>query len=138
MFSLFKKKPETKAELQNISHQLSLYKQMEKITNSGLWYIDLKTGQLTWSEGTYDLYDLNYEEVYNLKEIMDNYVHESDKAKIYMALNACIRNGTPLDVVHRLITPEKKIKTIKAKASAMYDEDKKIVGIVGVATLLDG
>ncbi|KJD35558.1 hypothetical protein PW52_07290 [Tamlana sedimentorum] len=105
----------------------------EHFAKMGSWEINLLTNEIVWSDGMYDIFEL---EDFNQKLTFEYYytfVHPEDKEEvIQLHENLFNKNKFIETEEHRIITAKGKIKSIMSNAEAIKNNNGDIVMIKGI------
>ncbi len=103
-----------------------------RVSRMGAWAIDRVEDKLrlTWSEGMFSIHELPVGFPPELDEGILYYANE-DQAKVSEAVDACFRDGTPIDAQWVLLTAKNRRILVHAVAEAVRDEAGRIVRIHG-------
>jgi len=107
-----------------------LYKQAQSLARLGNWVVDLKTGELAFSEEMRKIYGLSADEPFST-EIWKGFIHPDDRENVLQYLEECIEKKQPYDKVHRIILPDGTIKVLHRKGELTFDEGENPVKLVG-------
>lgn len=99
--------------------QVQLFEKLEKHSETGVWFIDIPTGELYWSQKVYEIHELDPEKTNLNVEDAINYYHDDYKETISLAVEECIKNGTPWDLELKLLTSTQKEIWVHAVGSAI-------------------
>ncbi|MGS2721462.1 response regulator [Paraglaciecola aestuariivivens] len=118
------------AELQQSHMSLKL---AADIANLGIWRWDVQTGQLTWNDKMYEIYQTPEEVKQNglIYEYWYESLHEDDRERVTSKLQLAIDNGKNWEDEFRLHLPDGKIKYIKATARSFTDTKTGQVVMIG-------
>lgn len=94
----------------------------------GGWEVDLDGMKLTWTDETFNIYELEVGDTPKIEDAIHFY-HPEDRKKIEKAVEGC-KAGKPFSVKHRLITARKNQLWVKAEGYPVY-KNKKVVRLVG-------
>lgn len=122
-----RKKSET--AIKDLSLRLSL---AVKSANIGIWDLNLENKQLIWDENMYKLYGILKENSSCSFEAWEKTVHPDDLIFLEKKIQDAINGINELDTSFRILTPDKKIRYIKAHAKIMYNKDNHPIRMVGV------
>lgn len=106
------------------------FRQAERLTSIGSWRLDLKTNRVTWSEGVYDIHDIQFGRSETLTDALSFYPPD-DRERMEVALEAAIRSGTVYDIELDFISASGLRKRVRAIGEPEL-EDGRIIGIIGV------
>ncbi len=124
-------------ELEDYKKELELSNMLatkaEELAKLGYWELDLKTNKITWSQGTYKIYDRDPNlGVPSLEEVIEM-IHPDDRQRILKLVEIAITEGKILnEVEHRIILKNDTTKTIKVITESVIEETDKVVRLFGV------
>ncbi len=109
--------------------------QAQRLTQSGSWAWDVRTGARLWSQETYRIFGYDHEKVDPTWADIVERVHPEDRPAILQkaAMETTLREDSEFDF--RIVLPEGTIKHLHSIAHPVIDESGKITEIVG--TLMD-
>ena len=115
--------------------QLSLrrLKEAELIGKTGYWHLDLKTGKVTWSEGTYRIFG---ETPGNFKENLEDFlgrIHANDKERVQKKIQQVYENKKSANYEFWIETPADGDKCIGTSAEVILDEKSNVISMFGNA-----
>lgn len=95
----------------------------QHLAHTGNWELNIVTNTLTWSEETYRIFEedpsdfgANYESFLAL-------IHPDDREKVNQAYHLSLKNKTPYNVEHRLLTKDGRIKYIHEFCESEFAPD---------------
>lgn len=113
-------------------------RQNEKILNDaqhiaklGSWEWDIEKNNVLWSDEMYEIYELNSDNFDPTFERFLDCVHPADVQMVKSTIVNALEKKTPFNFFHRIITPSKKIKTLKSQGEIYVDESGKVVRMFG-------
>ena len=118
-------------EIRLIEQELQL-NEAAKIANLGRWQLDIVTGELHWSDGIYDLFELDkasFEPSYNN---FLNAIHPDDHEAVDTAYTQSLKTKEPYDIQHRLLMPDGRVKWVIERCRTDYDDDGTPLRSVGI------
>src|SRR5690606_31487026 len=90
----------------------------------------LATNDVIWSEGVYEIYEI--EKTKDLKrEEIRMFTHPEDKERADKYINDALEHGKDYDFEMKIITKNKKVKMINATGTVIYDDQQKPVKLIG-------
>ena len=109
----------------------SLYKQAQTLAKLGNRSMNLETGEFTWSDEMYNIYEMKKGETLSIPMWAD-YIHPDEREEVLNYLQECIDNKTPYDKQHRIVIRKSgKIKMLHRKGEFIYNEAGKAIKLVG-------
>ncbi|NEV01037.1 PAS domain S-box protein [Bradyrhizobium uaiense] len=111
--------------------QAAYLSEAQRLSHTGSFGWDSTTGELTWSEETFRLFEYDND----IKPTLDlafQRIHPEDRDWVRAALDRAIAHKVPFDIEHRLRTPDGSTKTLHVVGSPSTDETGqiKLVGAV--------
>ncbi|WNB18582.1 PAS domain-containing protein [Marivirga arenosa] len=118
---------ENEINTKNIAQQLKLinhkWRITEKLADLGSWSLDVVNNVAEWSEGMYDLYELNFsDKTYEFEDFIQR-VHADDRHQFYELFQRSGQGEKPNRYFNfRIITPSNTIKYIRATVDAHFKD----------------
>ena len=119
----------SEAELREASERMA---EAQRIANFGDWEWNLATGEVTWSEELYRIFDVDRE---NFAGTLDGYlelVHPDDREKVADAIQAAVGDKSRLLLEHRIGAPDGGTRTMRCHGEPVTDTDGNVVRFFGV------
>jgi PAS domain-containing protein len=82
---------------------LDLYRDLERTLKMGAWECDLASGQLSWTQGTYELFGVPFGSAIRREEILDQYDAQS-RERLEAARSRAIRNCSGFSIEVEIVT----------------------------------
>ncbi|MBT1066151.1 response regulator [Bowmanella sp. Y26] len=104
------------------------------VAELGIWRWDLLSDELNWNERMFEIY--GYTE--NIKsqgvtyQHWRNRVHPDDKESAESALMDVVLRGVEYNTIFRLVTPDGRIKHVKAEARCVKDTADRVTSVIGI------
>ncbi len=98
----------------------------------GVWEWDLLTNALIWDEWMYRLYGVSPEEYSGAYEAWENSVHPDDIEMARTKLNDAVEGTGIYTPEFRVVHPGGQVRTMKASAEVIRDENGKGLKVIGV------
>jgi PAS domain S-box-containing protein len=120
-----------KAQARVLEETNTQLKLAQSAANAGIWYWDIPSGKLTWSDELFNLFGLSP----NIEASFDiwlNVIHADDRQKAMDSVNEAIQHHTFLENEYRIVTPAKNVRWINALGNTMYDENDKPLSMSGI------
>ena len=106
-------------------------REAQHLANIGSWEFDHHTGELTWSDEVFHIFEVPREQFSYSFESAMQWVHPEDQTMVIQAFNAAIAQQTTYNQVNRLLTPTGKIKYIHGRGETYYADNRKPKRSVG-------
>ena len=119
----FRRLKESEARLANAQH----------IARLGDWDWDLTTGRVRWSEETHRLFGATVSGLGGTYAEFLAHVHMDDRAAVQEAIDACLKEQTPLDVEHRVNGFDAKQRVVHLRGTVVPDAQGRAVRVTGTA-----
>jgi diguanylate cyclase (GGDEF)-like protein/PAS domain S-box-containing protein len=88
----------------------------QRLAGVGSWTQDPDSGEVTWSPQLYEIYGIEPSDGPEPRERGLSSVHPDDRERMATAIRALREHGTPLDVEHRIVTPDGTNRTVRTIA----------------------
>ena len=109
------------------------FKETHKIARIGSWDLDIRTGELWWSEQTYHLFDLNPQGQKMTVDLFMSFVHPDDRKLIQEATALVLKpDQFRSKVEYRITLPSQAERYIYEEAQVERDNSGEAVRIVGI------
>ncbi|MCK5111010.1 MAG: cache domain-containing protein [Arcobacteraceae bacterium] len=97
----------------------------QEVAHMGSWSLDLTTNKLNWSNETYNIFEINKNELEATYEAFLNAIHPEDKEMVNIAYTNSLHDKKPYNIIHRLLMKDGKIKWVEEKCETIFDKDGK-------------
>jgi PAS domain S-box-containing protein len=104
-------------------------KQAQRVSRTGHWYMDLRSGHIEWSDEMYRIFECDPAKGPGFDDDFSS-VHPDDRSRIRAAWKKCIRNGI-YSTQHRIFAGNK-IKWVEERGEARRDESGDISEVMGI------
>lgn len=108
-----------------------LLKEFSKIAKIGGWKIDMATKELSWTDETYRIYEIEKDYIPTVEYAISFFDEESIPV-IAKAVDDAIQYGTPFDEDLYIITAKGNRKVVKAKGEAIKNDKGEMIEIRGI------
>lgn len=98
----------------------------------GVWEWDLKTNELVWDDWMYKLYGVESSLFSGAYEAWENSVHPEDIEDAKAKIEAALAGECMYDTEFRVVRPNGEIRTMKACAEVIKNQDGTPISLVGV------
>jgi len=98
----------------------------------GVWDIDLRTGKLTWDSTMHALFEVDPDNFKGVFEDWRQCLHPEDVERSTQTFEQSIHTGEPFDDEFRIVTPDGRVKHVRARAQVFTDPKGVAVRVVGV------
>jgi diguanylate cyclase (GGDEF)-like protein/PAS domain S-box-containing protein len=117
------------AELQEAADRMA---EAQRIANFGDWEWNIATGEVTWSDELYRIFDVDSE---GFAGTLDGYlelVHPDDREEVADAIQAAVADKSRLLLEHRIQASDGETRTMRCHGEPVTDTDGKVVRFFGV------
>jgi len=101
---------------------------------SGAWDWNLKTGELSWSDGLERIFGLGQGETKVTHDALFDRVFVEDRQKVAAAIDECLKGMKEYDVEYRIVWPDGSIHWISEAGDILLGESKEPVRMLAVVT----
>lgn len=95
--------------------------EIQRMTQTGSWELDLFSNQLWWSAEIYRIFELDSTQQSPSTELSRMMIHPDDYTAVEAAFEQTLRLREPFDVIHRILLPDGRIKHVRERAYLRYD-----------------
>lgn len=107
-----------------------LFNETQKIAQIGGWELNVHNMETEWTHGVYDIYEIELGTKID-PGVGISYYAEHERARIRAYLADCIKEGRGFDADFEFITHKKKKKWVHVKAIPEFNNQGKVVRIIG-------
>ena len=104
----------------------------QRLARMGSWHYDSATQELEVSEELYAIYGLPEGESVDLRAFIER-IHPSDRPAVRAAVRACLEDGTPMHVDHRVVLGDGTERVLQTQAQLAVDAEGGPAGVEGTA-----
>jgi diguanylate cyclase (GGDEF)-like protein/PAS domain S-box-containing protein len=105
-----------------LRHSESLLKEAQQQAHMGSWELDLASKTLSWSEEAYRIFEIDTAVASDPYHDFFAAILPVDRKRVDRAFAESLRRQKPLDVVHRLLMPDHRVKWVHQRGTHRYDE----------------
>jgi len=113
-----RKRDET--ELRQFKSRLT---EVQRLSNSGNWELDLTSDTLWWSDEVYRIFEVDAASFQPSYASFEAAVHPDDRETVGKAYHQSLARREPYDLVHRLLLPDGRVKFVQEHCDTIYSED---------------
>jgi len=103
----------------------------QRIAQVGSWELDLKSGELLWSDEIFRLFEIDKNQFGATYEAFLDAIHPDDRNSVNLAYSHSLETRTPYEITHRLLMPDGRIKWVHERCSSDFTADGKPLRSVG-------
>ncbi|MCA0381944.1 MAG: PAS domain S-box protein [Bacteroidetes bacterium] len=108
-----------------------ILKQVQKIGLSGHWEHNHISNYITWSEDVFNIFGLDASGEALSYEDFFKALPTEDAIRVDKVYQQHLKEKTPFDIIHRIITPSGEIKYVQQRCQTFYDEAGKAIKSIG-------
>ncbi|MFM2080744.1 MAG: hypothetical protein RLZZ219_1426 [Cyanobacteriota bacterium] len=118
-----------------LSRSRQLLQEAQRIAQVGSWSLDLRRGELLWSDEIYRIFELDPARFEPSYEMFLQCVHPDDRSLVDQAYSRSLIDRQPYAVNHRLLMPDGRIKIIAERCETSFSDDGE--PLISIGTALD-
>jgi PAS domain S-box-containing protein len=103
----------------------------QRIAKIGNWDLEIPSNQLYWSDQIYEIFGLTKSEFGANYQAFLARVHPDDRERVNLAQAAALAGTAPLDIEHRIVLPDGRIKHVHELADVIRDAAGRAVRLTG-------
>ena len=104
----------------------------QRLARMGSWHYDSATQELEVSEELYAIYGLPEGQGVDMRAFIER-IHPSDRPAVRTAVQACLEDGTPMHVDHRVVLARWLERVLQTQAQLAVDAEGSPAGVEGTA-----
>lgn len=104
----------------------------EDLSKFGTWELDLKTNQLSWSDGVFKMCGYEPREFEVTFESNLSIIHPDDQPLAIAKMNEAITQGTSYEIRKRFIKKNKEIIHVRSRGKVIFDQDQTPLKLFGI------
>lgn len=116
-------------ELRHFKDRLT---EVQRLSSSGNWEMDLTSDQLWWSDEVYRIFEVDPADFQPSYAAFEAAVHPADREAVGMAYRRSVEQREPYDLVHRLLMPDGRVKFVREHCDTVYGGDGRPLRSVGM------
>ena len=117
-----------KALFNEIEMKEAHHKDAQKLARFGSWELNIKTGDLYWTDEVFNIFELACQTSELSYEIFLNLVHPDDRNYVDQAFMDSVKKGKPYNIVHRILMKDGRVKYVREVCEITYGiTDKSLV-----------
>ncbi|MGE0813824.1 MAG: PAS domain-containing protein [Vicinamibacterales bacterium] len=97
--------------------------QAQRIAQIGDWTLQVASGQLTWSQEVYRIFEVAPESFTPTYEAFLSAVHPGDRERVDLAFRQSLASREPYRILHRLQLPFGRVKIVEEQGETTYGPD---------------
>ncbi len=125
---------ERKHSQQALQQSQQLLNEAQRIAHIGSWEVDFATDELTWTDETFRIWEVDPSQFGATVEAFLETVHPEDRDDVENAYNASVTEKLPYYIEHRLLFPDGRVKYVAERGEPKWDENGEVIRFVGTAT----
>lgn len=97
----------------------------------GIWELDLTADSLSWSDGIFDIFEIDKNRFGASYEAFLDLVHPEDRETVDNAYSRHLAERTPYQITHRLLMPDGRIKFVTEQCRSEFDQEGRPLRSIG-------
>jgi diguanylate cyclase (GGDEF)-like protein len=110
---------EAKSRLEQLNELLS---EAEELTQAGSWELIHTTGELTWSQGVYRVFEKDPQTFKPSYEAFLSAIHPDDRERVHAAYQHSLQRHEPYHATHRICFSDGREKVIQERGNTSFNE----------------
>jgi two-component system sensor histidine kinase/response regulator len=106
-------------------------KEAQRIAQLGSWELDLRTGELIWSDEIFRLFEIDKNRFGATYEAFLGAIHPDDRDRVSQSYAHSLESRTPYEITHRLRMSDGRIKWVHERCASDFDAEGKPLRSVG-------
>lgn len=116
-----------------LEQNITALQEAQALTHLGSWRWDVDTGAVFWSDELYRIYGLKPQErKIGFQDFLE-LIYLDDRARIGAVIGAAFKSGEPFDFEHRIMLPDKKLRILYGKGTAVRGDSGAIIAMIGTS-----
>jgi len=95
----------------------------QRVANIGHWEADPESGRLEWSDQVFEIFGTRRADFAGTEKAFFDMVHPDDREELARARAAWLEQGGELDVEHRIVRPDGRVRWVHERARLMPGPD---------------
>ncbi|MGZ8544090.1 MAG: PAS domain-containing sensor histidine kinase, partial [Flavisolibacter sp.] len=116
--------------IERLQESETLYKQAQSLAHIGNWSHDVASGEFTWSDEMYHIYELDANEKIHLDKWL-SYREPQEQQALLEYYDECLREKKLYDRIERITLTSGKIKMIHRKGEFVLDDSGNAIKLIG-------
>jgi len=118
-----------------IEEAISGLKKAQQQAKLGSWKLDIIQNKLTWSDETYNIFELPRTTNMATYENFLNGIHPDDRDNVNNAYTHSLETQEPYEIIHRLLMDDGRVKYVKEHCETTFDSNGK--PLLSIGTIQD-
>ena len=114
-----------------VAHSEQRLNEAQRIAQVGSWERDHLSGQLTWSDEVFRMFEIDPTRHTANSDLFRSCVHPDDREAVAAAFRQSVADRTPYQIEHRLLMADGRIKWVQERCESLFDADGQPVRSVG-------
>lgn len=109
-------------KFQNLDAAIEHISEIQRLTKTGSWELDLVTNKLSWTDETYRILEIDPKAFGASYEAFLSAIHPEDRSKVDHAYTASVNSRAPYEISHRLLMPDGRVKIVRERGETFYGD----------------
>ena len=133
--SSYNEKEEQQNELEKLQTRIqkanNLLDESQALANMASWEWNIVTNELIWSNNYYNILELNSSKFFPTHESFLGFIYPTERERFEIAIDEALKGKALFNITFKVKTRKANIKSLKAIATVIFDENKKALKMVG-------
>jgi PAS domain S-box-containing protein len=116
-----------------LRHSRGRLAEAERIAQTGSWELDVASGQVSWSDGLFDLYALSPGEFVPTASATLERVYPDDRERVDNHIRQALRERSSFVLEYRALRADGRLRTLRDRGEVVVDEAGVPTRVVGIA-----
>ncbi len=103
----------------------------QKVAKLGIWELDLRSNNLSWTEEIFDIFELDKATFQPSYEAFLGVIHPEDRRKVADAYNNSLVTKEKYQITHRLLMPDGRVKWVEEQCDTEFDAEGSALRSIG-------
>lgn len=109
-------------DISEFAHKEALFADAELMSRSGVWELDMASGQISFSDGAWAVFGPGSQEMMGDLNKWAEFVHPDDRERFVTAVTHSLTTFQPYDLAYRVYRSDGELMHIAAKGKVVFDK----------------
>jgi len=126
------KKSDSKITDEALQKRQKMFAEAEKLAHIGIFEWDIRTNEVTWSEGLYHIYGLQPREFGASFEAFLERIHPKHRERVRQIIETAFTNGKPFEMEELIVRPNGEQRVLFTRGEVIHDDNHSPIRLIGV------
>lgn len=122
---------ENKKSQEELLRSQHLLSEAQRIARIGSWQLDLCRKKLQWSDGVFEIFEIDPKQFCATYEAFLDAVHPDDRDFVKRVYEASLESREPYEIEHRLLLKNGSVKYVEERCETFYDDEGRPIRSIG-------